>query len=247
MTTIPPYDDWRWEPMWRETPALLAYHADLAAHLASFDPGPPPTDIAAELAEILQKRATVQPGSPLEVAIKDQANGHDLFKVFGPAGVQVVADLPSLWLTQDSLALRPTRIVLMHYKSLYRFPRPEQLEPGLKTVVPTPGHASYPSGHGCQHRLSALLIDHILSPVERALSGDQAYDTWRALLFQRGDEVGVNREYAGVHYHSDTKAGWRIAEAMFPVLSRHFGALYDRMRSKWEVWRKTHPLPMPPP
>ncbi len=69
----------------------------------------------------------------------------------------------------------------------------------LTTTIDIPGHPAYPSGHATQ----AMFIAELLS----------YYDPIHRECYQRmADEIGRNREVAGVHYRSDTLAGYQLGK-----------------------------------
>ncbi|WP_201834771.1 phosphatase PAP2 family protein [Microvirga zambiensis] len=122
------------------------------------------------------------------------------------------------------VAARVAEMVMFFYKMKFNRPRPHQLCPALMPMVAVPGHASYPSGHS--------LMSHMLSHTGAEVRPDAA-DT----LFALAERVGRNREIAGLHYRSDTKAGAQIAEGAFKVLlrSRSFQRLRTEARKEWEA------------
>jgi membrane-associated phospholipid phosphatase len=98
-------------------------------------------------------------------------------------------------------------MVAMHFKLKFKRGRPQQVFPGLVPLVPSPWHASYPSGHSLQSQLTALSLGEVMPGAKDA-------------LIALAKRIGENREVAGVHYPSDTVAGRKIAEAVFPYLEQ---------------------------
>ena len=95
--------------------------------------------------------------------------------------------------------------IIMFLKNKYNRVRPYKLD---ETVVPSidpPEHPSYPSGHATQ----VYFIANILS---------EKYPSKHAQYMHIANTIAVNREYAGVHYESDTKFGKVVADS----LSQHF-------------------------
>jgi len=103
------------------------------------------------------------------------------------------------------MAVNVGLMVAMHFKFIFKRGRPQQVFPGLVPLVPSPWHASYPSGHSLQSHLTALGLGEVMPGAKNAL----------VALARR---IGENREVAGVHFQSDTVAGRNIAEAVFPRL-----------------------------
>jgi membrane-associated phospholipid phosphatase len=79
--------------------------------------------------------------------------------------------------------------------------RPSQLDPTLTPLFPPPGHPSYPANHG-------------LSAVRANLLG---YLFPRETEYYRriGQEIGLSRMWARIHYRSDIETGWEMADKLF--------------------------------
>lgn len=92
----------------------------------------------------------------------------------------------------------------MFYKGLYERPRPSMVCPALLPPIDVPGHASFPSGHSTQSHLVAFCMADILA-------GKNLYSPIVDVLTALADRISRNREIAGVHYPSDTKAGVDLA------------------------------------
>lgn len=95
--------------------------------------------------------------------------------------------------------------VLFHFKTLFNRGRPYHccnlaLEPMFSRPDRLyPGHPSYPSGHSSQVHTIALLYAAMFPKLDSALR--------KAAM-----QVAINREIAGLHFRSDTKAGQVLAE-----------------------------------
>ncbi|GFE49031.1 hypothetical protein So717_07840 [Roseobacter cerasinus] len=94
-----------------------------------------------------------------------------------------------------------------HFKRIFGRPRPHIADPRIDPLIDVPTHSAYPSAHAVQTHL----IAHALAEVyeDNALVAD---------LFDVAARISINREWAGVHYASDTEAGMQIAQAVFPIL-----------------------------
>lgn len=87
---------------------------------------------------------------------------------------------------------------VLREKMKYLRARPFQLAPEITTVIETPAHSAYPSGHAAQSYAAALVLGMI--------------DTANADKYKEAAyAIGERREIAGVHYPSDTKAGQELA------------------------------------
>jgi subtilisin family serine protease len=122
--------------------------------------------------------------------------------------------------TMSDLALIP----VMNFKKQFARARPNQLDPAIKPLIEVPGHPAYPSGHSTQN----FLIAHVLSEV----IGDDAELIARVFAIAR--RVAENREWAGVHYHTDTEAGEQLAREIFPIMKRVFATPINEAIVEWQ-------------
>ena len=113
-------------------------------------------------------------------------------------------------------------IVVMHYKNKFKRPRPSQLEPELRPIIEIPGHPAYPSGHSTQAHLVAKALSTVAGNPE---IGQE--------LFKIAGRIGKNREWAGVHYASDTDAGEQLARLVFVHVERAFSDTFARAAAEW--------------
>ena len=99
-------------------------------------------------------------------------------------------------------------------------------------AIPIPGHPSFPSGHATQSMLMALCLGEALA----------AYDdvpgrpgTWAPLLQALSCRIARNREIAGLHFKSDTVAGFELARnTLDKLMEGHaFTALLQDATSEW--------------
>lgn len=103
--------------------------------------------------------------------------------------------------------LSDVEIIVLALKKKFNRPRPSFVLPAIEPVVAVPGHSSYPSGHATQ----SIVIAHILSRLK---------PDFAAQLHNLAFKIGVNREVAGLHYPSDTKAGFAIGRWLLNEFSR---------------------------
>jgi PAP2 superfamily len=118
------------------------------------------------------------------------------------------------------------RYVIAYYKVRFSRPRPVQLEPKLRPMIVDPGHAAYPSGHSTQVHLIALVLSEVLPHA-------------RERLMEVALEVATNREWAGVHYRTDTEAGRDLARRLLELVKGPFG---DAIQGAKEEWKAYSPL-----
>ena len=96
--------------------------------------------------------------------------------------------------------------IIMQLKNKYNRVRPYKLDETIIPSIDPPQHPSYPSGHATQ----AYFIANVLS---------EKYPSRRTHYMNVAETIAVNREYAGVHYHSDTKFGKIVADTLFQYFS----------------------------
>ena len=94
--------------------------------------------------------------------------------------------------------------VIMHFKKTFDRVRPRALDRRIRPSIDPPGHPAYPSGHATQAYYIALYLAKKFP--------DQGEGFMRT-----ADTVARNREWAGVHYPSDTAAGKRLAEQLIDL------------------------------
>jgi membrane-associated phospholipid phosphatase len=111
-----------------------------------------------------------------------------------------------------------------YHKSRYRRPRPAQAWAPIAPTIATPGHPAYPSGHATQ----AFLLSEFVKKIAPELKGPAT------VLANR---IARNREIAGVHYRSDSKAGAWIAAEIMQLLDKHKGSLHHLMEAAEREWR----------
>lgn len=108
------------------------------------------------------------------------------------------------------------------HKDRFRRTRPNQFDPRVRPLLPNPGHSSYPSNHAFQcfsiaYAFSSLLPEHPGS----------------AELFNAAQRVAGNREWAGLHYPSDTEAGKQLARRFLPYLVEACADMLGAAREEW--------------
>lgn len=98
--------------------------------------------------------------------------------------------------------------VHMHFKAKFNRARPRQYSDDVVQSIDPPGHPAYPSGHSTDaHTLALLLADIWPEKKTHLLS----------IAFQ----IAMNREIGGVHYRSDTSAGYLLAQQIVTLLPQN--------------------------
>jgi acid phosphatase (class A) len=116
-----------------------------------------------------------------------------------------------------------TGILLLFYKDVFNRARPSQLSPQLVPLLDVPPHAAYPSGHAFQSRLVALVLAEVRP------------DT-RELLLETAERIGFNREVAGLHFPSDSRASHSLADQVLAIAKEgsKFQALLAQAKAEWQ-------------
>jgi len=112
------------------------------------------------------------------------------------------------------------RPIIMFFKNKFNRPRPSQVDPGIQPLIDVPGHPAYPSGHSFQTHLVARALGEFAPDLSEPL----------AAIASR---VAENREWAGVHYASDSIAGRDLAEALFPSFKTAFAEDFEAAAAEW--------------
>lgn len=96
-----------------------------------------------------------------------------------------------------SLALSLASHVEMRFKHAFACPRPVDLSPQIQPMIPTPGHASWPSGHATEAFLVSTLLQALLPNGAK----------YQEQLDRQAARIAVNRTVAGLHYPVDSAVG----------------------------------------
>ena len=125
--------------------------------------------------------------------------------------------------------------VAIHFKCQFNRTRPSFLCPDIVPLIEVPTHPSYPSGHATQAYLAALALREVFDYRIRALE----WDEFHLGLLNLAMEIGENREWAGVHYASDTAAGQTLARDLWQYVRNNRGVfpqidhLIQTARREW--------------
>jgi hypothetical protein len=115
------------------------------------------------------------------------------------------------------MAMRIGEMAAIHFKSVYRRPRPSAICPGLAPPFGPPGHPAFPSGHALQAYLITESLMEVTRPDKSTYLPDPV-STYKKQLKWLARRVARNRERAGLHYESDSAAGQWIGEYLFDHL-----------------------------
>ena len=119
------------------------------------------------------------------------------------------------------------RYMAMYFKAKFNVPRPSQRSPAILPWIDPPAHASFPSGHATEGMLISISLAHVVPEAERP-------------LIDLATRVGRNREIAGLHYASDTDAGFTIARQAFPIVRKcpTFDDLLAKTKAEWDALKE---------
>lgn len=113
-------------------------------------------------------------------------------------------------------------IVVATYKKKFMRLRPSQIEPKLRPLLPVPHHPAYPSGHALQYLLIAKALSTVIHNDELGIE-----------LFRIARRVAENREWAGLHYASDTVGSEHLALALFPAVTEAYRDTFQNAAREW--------------
>lgn len=118
------------------------------------------------------------------------------------------------------LAMSLATHVEMRFKHAFACPRPVDLSPQIQPMIPTPGHASWPSGHATEAYMTCAVLQAVIP------HGDK----YREQLERLAARIAVNRTVAGVHYPVDSAVGRLLGTSLaeFFVARCLGGKLYRR-------------------
>jgi hypothetical protein len=174
-------------------------------------PPPGPEETAVELRQLLEMQADTEERKRRRREIKEEANTYDPLPLMRPLLIPPGGGgFPATYTMIHGIMVLG-KIVAVHFKNRFGRARPAQVQPLLRPLIDTPGHPAYPSGHSLQYHLLAKALTTIVRSHE---IGEQLFEiAWR---------VAENREWAGLHYRSDSVAGRDLAYAMFPVIEETY-------------------------
>jgi membrane-associated phospholipid phosphatase len=172
-----------------------------------FRPGPPPTIDSAEFQEelALLKRINQSP-TPSQRAIAMNFAGKGLDFVWEPGYALVRRERLSVprevRLLAPLAAVQFDAYIAAHdTKYLYWRLRPNTADPTIALFIPLPNHPAYVSNAAIIASAAAVLVGAMF-PQEAAY--------WQYL----GEEAGLSRIYAGIHYPSDERIGNQMGKGI---------------------------------
>jgi hypothetical protein len=183
-------------------------------------PPPGPSESLREASDLLVLQARREQDTVRREEITRQAS-FEIADYTAPLGIDRAGGFEA---TRGLIAsiLDVTMEIGLDYKDKFNRARPNIIEPRLRPYLPVPSHASYPSNHSFQ----SFAVANVLQRMMPEHPGVTA-------LYTRARRVAENREWAGLHYASDTNAGEELAERVTPYLVE---AMDETMRRALREW-----------
>ena len=152
----------------------------------------------------------------------------DTYDITAPRAARILACVQG--------ALNDAFVLSWYFKFLWKVSRPNQFDQHLKTLLCTPDHPTYPSGHATVAGCAEVVLTYF-------------FYSERERLHELAEECAISRLYAGVHFPIDNDEGLR--------LGRYIGALVvDQLRKQYTeeqcsvdypILENKHANLMPPP
>jgi membrane-associated phospholipid phosphatase len=194
-----------WSPLLRAQRA----HAEFVRTAAWYSVAPPPLDdspqvLATEIADLMTLRS-LRAARMAEIVGQSES-----FTSVYTAFLGTTRGRRPATQTLVHLGIAVGMTVALRWKAHVNRARPAQVFPLLAPPVATPPHPAYPSGHATQTMLIARLVGAAMPPDLRGPMEGQ--------LRAMANRIAGNREIAGLHYGSDTRAGFLLADAIAPLV-----------------------------
>jgi len=104
--------------------------------------------------------------------------------------------------------LNDALIISWYFKFMWEIPRPNQLDQKLATVICTPKHPSYPSGHAVVAGCAQILLSYF-------------FPTKKELMRKFAEECANSRLYGGVHFPVDNEEGLRLGRQIGKIIATY--------------------------
>lgn len=121
------------------------------------------------------------------------------------------------------LGLQLCAFAEVRFKHALSCPRPVDYSTNLQPIIPTPTHATLPSGHATESFFMAHMLECLLP------KGNAYHDQLQGLATR----VAINRTIAGLHFPADSQAGQMLGQS----LAEYFVALCkkDNAKPTWQA------------
>lgn len=152
----------------------------------------------------------------------------DTYHISAPMAARILA------VTQG--ALNDAFVVSWYFKFLWEVPRPNQLDQNLTTILPTPRHPSYPSGHAAVAGCAQTVLSYF-------------FEGEADRLLELAEECALSRLFAGVHFPIDNQQGLRLGRHIGEIIVTTLEKQHDNNLSRidYSITDNLHAQLPPPP
>lgn len=152
----------------------------------------------------------------------------DTYGISAPRAARILAAVQG--------GLNDAAVMTWYLKYHYDIARPNQFDKTLATIVCTPYHPSYPSGHAVLSGCAAVILSYFFGPEENK-------------LMQLAEECSIARVYAGVHYPADSTEGLRLGHYIGKIIISSLEKQHDKLGCKldYPIIDNLDAVLMPPP
>lgn len=151
----------------------------------------------------------------------------DTYRVSAPRAARILAAVQA--------GINDAFVVTWYFKYLWNIARPNQLDQHLATLLCTPNHPSYPSGHSVMAGCSQVILSYFFEKEAERLK-------------ELAEECAVSRLYAGVHFPIDNEEGLRLGRQIGEIAVAVLKEEYDSYSAQIDYpLIKYGPAILPPP
>lgn len=152
----------------------------------------------------------------------------DTYGITAPRAARILA--------ATQAAFNDAFVVSWYFKFLWNIARPNQLDQNLATILCTPRHPTYPSGHATVAGCAQVVLSYFFqSEADR--------------LKELAEECALSRLYAGVHFPIDNDEGLSlgrgIGEIVVGILEKQYEGDFSRI--DYPITENRHAKLPPPP
>ena len=112
------------------------------------------------------------------------------------------------------------------FKNKFNRVRPSYLSKQIKPIIPIREHPAYPSAHSSKANFMAIVLSNFSPCLAEVFKAD-------------GRRIAKNREIAGVHYASDSKAGAILAKQYYDYIMKSDKTRKELMIAK-SFWKENY-------
>lgn len=151
----------------------------------------------------------------------------DTYSISAPRAARILAALHA--------GINDAFVVCWYFKYFWNIARPNQLDQDLATLLCTPRHPSYPSGHATVAGCAEVMLSYFFPP--EALR-----------LHELAEECALARLYAGVHFPVDNSEGLRLGRQIGKIIVKTLAKEVSKSQTKIDqVITENRQALLPPP